>query len=185
MIKSASMLMELNYPNRSHITRAHVQSMLQRETWRKIDLRMQALKTISKTRDVTEVIEKNVSEIEEKIEVPDEANGVIVMFDGEIVGGELFFVGIDKEYLKDTIASFYFDYIYLKSMKVKLETGVEKVLHVVDELSKCKMIEKGSIFRERAFAIKGKAIEGILTALEDEPIHFEFTASKIKEIAEL
>jgi len=178
LMKMENLLMELSIPSRSELTRASVKHMIQSKTWKNVDLRMHNLGVISETSDIVEVVSKQVKG-EVEINIPENANGVICVYDGKIIGGEIYFIPVDEEYLRATIIAAYFDYEYYKGTKKQISTGMKSIEEVFEALSKCTVEDKESLFAERVKILKSDKVAGYLTLYNGKPIYLEFTAPKL------
>jgi len=174
LMRARNMMIEAEMPSRITLTERRVQHFIQRETWDNISSRITVLAAISDTEDVVEVMSKKVGE--EEIPIPNDAQGIILIYDGKIVGGEIFFIPVDKSYLRESIISAYFDYLYYKKAISKVKLKIKSLEELMNELNTCKTEDKGSLFAEKVTLLKSNKVIGFLTSFEGKPIHLEFTA---------
>ncbi len=174
LMRFEKMIIEANIPSRSEILRNTVKMMIQSFTWGEISNRQHKLAIRSETSDVVEIVSKEIHQ-DIKINIPDEANGVIYFYDGKIVGGEVFLIPIDKSYIRDAIIAAYFDYKYYKNVGAKIESDISTIEDLIREIGQCDVEEKESVFEEKVKLIKSEKVIGFIVQLGDTPIYAEFS----------
>jgi len=169
------MMIEGYFPSRSAMTRDTVKTLIQRLTWSEISHRERELSQRSETSDVVEIVSKEVRH-GLNIEVPDEANGVIYVYDDKMIGGEIFLIPIDKSYIRDAVKAAYFDYKYCKKIGEKMKSGISTIEELVEEIKECELEDKGSILEENVKLLKSKRLMGFIVQLNNTPVYVEFSA---------
>jgi len=168
--KASYLLLERRSPSR-RASLAFLPS-LQHDTWRKIELILNAMGVKSKTRNFLDAIEA-ISK--ERIKIPENAKGVIIFFDGRAYHGEFFNVKDAKKFIEDSIKVALLDYLLMTAEGIRVKTTYENIDSIINELLNCELIERDSLLAEKAFDINHEKIHGQLICFGNTPVYLEFT----------
>ncbi len=168
--KASYLLLERRSPSRS--TSLAFLPSLQHDTWEKINAILNAMGVKSKTKNFLDAVEA-ISK--EKIEIPENAKGVIIFFNGRAYHGEFFNVKDTKKFIEDSIKAALLDYLLMTAGGTKIKTTYENIDSIINELLNCELIERDSLLAEKAFDINHEKIHGQLICFGNTPVYLEFT----------
>lgn len=140
--------------------------MLQGRTWSAIANHLRAFHIHSRTGDLVELLEG----IEGDIEVPKNANGVIIYYKNELVWGEIYNIPNPQKHLNDTVKSILID-IYAKAQRGRKRKPTRTLLR---ELMEAHLERVDSIGCEEAYIIRCDDVMGFLVCLNGKPVYLEF-----------
>ena len=172
LINAVNISFEANVGDRQALRESGSIEIIQHEVWGAIMSRMQRLSVKSLTSNIVEIIEKKIKGA--KIDVPEGANGVVILYDRKVIGGEIFFLKVDKSYIEQSVIAAYFDYEYYKKAKIKIESDISELDQLLKEITKCSIKKREGILSEDVVSLKSDKIVGFLTMLNNKPVHMEF-----------
>ena len=173
LMKLQNMAFESRLESRSQLLGHPSRRELQQVVWDNIEKRLNALKIASPTKDITKAISENVTP--DMFPVPEGTTGIIFIFDGKVIGGEIYFIPINESYLKESIVSAYIDYLYYKQSKIDIKSPIGGIDELLNALKNAVIEERDSLFAERVSYVHSGSVRGFITYLKDTPVFFEFS----------
>lgn len=150
-------------------------SNVQQSVWGGIHRRMERYEVQSDTENVIDIMKKQRKYEEPKIDVPDEANGISISYEKNVISGEFYAKNLVKKNILDSLKSALIDYEYYKTSKTKAHPNKYSFHDVIKDLKNGKITKKESIGAEEIYTIEGNFSNTFLVTFKDIPVYMEFT----------